>query len=242
MRHASEDAELLDLVRRYVTPDHRYRKLSGSLLRLEGGEYDRLPRALAEDAELVSTRELGILLEGGWRERRTAAWLIAISGRTEFRERLGELLLPSEVCCAGSAYCVALATFGTPDDADLLATYLDRYLRRPDLTYDQIMVMGALVFVDLNLGGDQASRLLGSGGLWHQWLQDASHMQSTEDPATYLSLVRRLCAFFLRSAPNYVPGDDHRQRLGDVEIQRPFDCDPGRMPSCEPCTVRPRGQ
>ncbi|MFE9801554.1 DUF6000 family protein [Streptomyces goshikiensis] len=44
----------------------------------------------------------------------------------------------------GLAYCVALASFGTPRDADLLAAYLDRYLRRPDLGYDQIVVMGRL--------------------------------------------------------------------------------------------------
>jgi hypothetical protein len=55
--------------------------------------------------------------------------------------------------------------------------------------------MGALVFIDLNLGGDRAACFLGSGGLWQQWLQDASHMQRTADPATDLSLIRRLCAF-----------------------------------------------
>jgi hypothetical protein len=65
-----------------------------------------------------------------------------LSRRTEFRECLGELLLASEVCCAGLAYCVTLASFGTPRDADLLAAYLDRYLRRPDLAYDQTVAMG----------------------------------------------------------------------------------------------------
>ncbi|MET9387899.1 DUF6000 family protein [Streptomyces sp. NPDC002928] len=195
VRHAYEDAELLDLVRRYVTPDRRYLKLSGSLLRLEGGEYDRFARDLAEDAELITTHELSILLEGGWRERRTAAWLIAISRRTEFRERLGELLLASEVCCAGLAYCVALATFGTPDDADLLTAYLDRYLQRPDLDYDQAVALGALLYIDLNIGAHQAGRFLAPEGLWDQWLQGRSGGQCAEGTATYLSLIRRLCAF-----------------------------------------------
>ncbi|MFI8240488.1 DUF6000 family protein [Streptomyces sp. NPDC085866] len=45
------------------------------------------------------------------------------AGRTELRERLEDLLPASEVCCAGLVYCVTLATFGTPDDADLLAAY-----------------------------------------------------------------------------------------------------------------------
>ncbi|MFJ3973495.1 DUF6000 family protein [Streptomyces parvus] len=73
---------------------------------------------------------------------------------------------------------------------------LDRYLRRPDLAYDQTAAMGALVFIDLNLQGDQAARFLGPGALWQQWLHDAPHMQGTTDPTpSSLSLIRRLCAF-----------------------------------------------
>ncbi|MDX3354078.1 DUF6000 family protein [Streptomyces sp. ME01-24h] len=196
MRHAHEDPQLLALVRRYVTPERRYMKLSGSLLRLRSPEYDRLMRRLSEDSGVITAEEIATLLEGGWRERRTATWLVAVSRRTEFRERLGELLLASEVCCAGLAYCVALASFGTPHDSELLVAYLDRYLRRPDLAYDQTAAMGALLFIDLNLRGDQAARFLGSGALWQQWLQDAPHMQGTTEPTpSSLSLIRRLCAF-----------------------------------------------
>lgn len=152
MRHAHEDPELLALVRRYVTPERRYLKLSASLLRMRSPEYDRFMRDLSEDAELITATEIATLLEGGWRERRTAAWLVAVSRRTEFRERLRErLLLASEVCCAGLAYCVALASFGTPRDTDLPAAYLDRYLRRPDLAYDQTVAMSAPLFIDLRL-------------------------------------------------------------------------------------------
>ncbi|MEH0418539.1 DUF6000 family protein [Streptomyces sp. B21-083] len=195
MRHAHEDPELLALVRRYVTPERRYMKLGGGLLRMRSPEYDQFLRQLSEDAGVITAKEITTLLEGGWRERRTAAWLVAVSRRTEFRERLGELLLASEVCCAGLAYCVGLASFGTPRDAELLVAYLDRYLRRPDLAYDQTVAMGALLFIDLNLKGDQVARFLAPGALWQQWLQGASHMQATTYPASYLSLIRRLCAF-----------------------------------------------
>lgn len=196
MRHAHEDPELLALVRRYVTPERRYMKLGGNLLRMQSPEYDRFLRRLSEDAGVITANEIATLLEGGWRERRTAAWLVAVSRRTEFRERVGELLLVSEVCCTGLAYCVALASFGTPRDGDLLVAYLDRYLRRPDLAYDQTVAIGALLLIDLNLQGDQAARFLGPGALWQQWLQGASHMQGTTDPTpSSLSLIRRLCAF-----------------------------------------------
>ncbi|MFE2547353.1 DUF6000 family protein [Streptomyces sp. NPDC059355] len=60
----------------------------------------------------------------------------------------------SEVCCAGGAYCVALASFGTARDADLLAAYLDRCLRLPDLAYDRPTAMGALAHTDSVLHGD----------------------------------------------------------------------------------------
>lgn len=153
-------------------------------------------RDLREDAGLITADKVAKLLEGGWRERRTAAWLVAVSRRTEFREHLGALLLASEVCCVGLAYCVALASFGTARDADLLAAYLDRYLCRPDLAYDQTVVMSALQFIDLNIGGGQADRFREPGGLWHQWLQDAPHMKGDSDPTPFfLSLIRRLCAF-----------------------------------------------
>ncbi|WP_308402796.1 DUF6000 family protein [Streptomyces sp. AC550_RSS872] len=63
---------------------------------------------------------------------------------------------------------MALASFGTACDADLLAAYLERYLRRPDLGYDQTFVMGALQFIDLNPGAGQADRFRQPGGLWQQ--------------------------------------------------------------------------
>ncbi|MFE9850524.1 DUF6000 family protein [Streptomyces sp. NPDC005576] len=196
IRNPRDDAEALALVRRYVAPGRRYLKLGGSLLRMESPEYDRCMRDLREDAGLITPEEIATLLEGSRRERRTAAWLVAVSRRAEFREHLGSLLLAREVCCVGLAYSVALASFGTLRDADLLAAHLDRYLCRPDLGYDQAVVMGALQFIDLNLGGGQVERFLGPGGLWQEWVREAPHPWSDTDPTPhFLSLIRRLCAF-----------------------------------------------
>nr|WP_234327164.1 DUF6000 family protein [Streptomyces sp. NRRL WC-3742] len=150
-------------------------------------------RALGEAAADITPRELTILLEGGWRERKTAAWLIAVGRRTEFRDRLGELLLASEVCFAGSAYCVALATFGTPADADLLAAYLDRCLRRPDLYYDQTAAIGALLHLDTKLGANRADRFLAPGSLWHQWIDGPPHKQHHHTPDSYRESISQFC-------------------------------------------------
>ncbi|MFB7032701.1 DUF6000 family protein, partial [Streptomyces sp. NPDC056295] len=129
----------------------------------------------------------------------TAAWLIAVAGRTEFRERLGELLLASQGPYAGQAYCVALATFGTPADADLLVAYLDRYLRRPDLSYDQEAALGALLLLDARLGADRTAGFLTPGGLWQQWT-DGSPGRDRDAPDPCRAYIGQLCAVAEQSA------------------------------------------
>jgi hypothetical protein len=199
MRHADEKSELLKLTRRYVTPGQRYLKLGGILLGMSGRERAKFTRKLGKAASKISPREQGILLNGGWRERTTAAWLIAVAGRTEFRERLGELLLASEVPFAGEAYCVALATFVAPADADLLVAYLDRYLPRPDLDYDQAVALGALLLLDARLGASQAARFLGSDGLWQQWV-DGPPTKDYDAPDSYREFIGQLCVVADESA------------------------------------------
>ncbi|MFG2824859.1 DUF6000 family protein [Kitasatospora sp. NPDC048365] len=195
MPTAHEDPEWSTLVRRYVTPGRRYLKLGGSCLRMTGRERARFTRDLGRDAGDITPRELSVLLDSGWRERKTAAWLITVARRTEFRERLGELLLASEVCYAGSSYCVTLATFGTPADADLLAAYLDHYLRRPDLYYDQPAAMGALLHLDSRLGTDRAARFLAPDGLWHQWIGGPPRKEHHSAPDSYREAMSELCSF-----------------------------------------------
>jgi Family of unknown function (DUF6000) len=199
MRQADDETELLRLIRRYVTPGRRYLELGGGLFVMSERKRATFMRKLSEAAGEISPRELSILLDGGWRERKTAAWLVAVSGRTEFRERLGELLLASDMPYAGQAYCVALATFGTPADADLLVAYLDRYLPRPDLHYDQAAALGALLLLDAGLGARQADRFLAPGGLWQRWIEGPPS-KDHDIPGNYRELIGRLCAFADQSA------------------------------------------
>ncbi|WP_267132835.1 DUF6000 family protein [Streptomyces cyaneochromogenes] len=121
-------------------------------------------RDLAQSAYEITPAELGILLEGGWRERKTAAWLVAVAHRTEFRDLVGRLLSAGEGPYAGAAYCVALAKFGSAADAALLSAYLDHYLSRPDLDYDQAVVPGTLLCLDGILGPEYTTRFLAPGG------------------------------------------------------------------------------
>ncbi|MFH8569302.1 DUF6000 family protein [Streptomyces sp. NPDC017993] len=195
MRHAHEDSELRELVHRYVVTDRRYLRLGGSLLRLEGRERTRFAQELAEAAEEITPRELGILLDGGWRERKVAAWLIAVAGRTTFRDRLGQLLLASEVCYAGEAYCIALAAFGTAEDAVPLIDYLDRYLARPYLHYDQPFAIGALLHLDATRATGNATRFLTPHGPWARW-----NAGRDIDPRSFQRIVGSFCEFAAESS------------------------------------------
>ena len=190
-----DDPELLTAIRRYVTPRTgggglgRYlRLLNGNFLALGQGKRRRFLRKLGRSARQVSDRELAILLESGWRERLTASWLIGLDRREQFRDRIGELLLASETGYAGQGYCLALARFATPDDAGLLASYLDIYLPQVDNRYDQDWALGALLHIDAALGASHTARFLTDGGLWQQWRRDE------ETPAELRAWIDQLCS------------------------------------------------
>ncbi|WP_425838641.1 DUF6000 family protein [Streptomyces fractus] len=188
------DPELDALRRRHVAVDRRYLRLNHGIFHLTERERRRFARQLAKGVDAVTHRELHLLLDCGWRERKTAAWLIAIAGHTGFRPHLGELLLASEVCCAGHAYCITLATFGTPADAELLAAYLDRYLARPDLDYDQSSALGALLHLDATYGTDHAARFLTLEGPWQHWTRVQPHRRELS-PAECQETMARYCSF-----------------------------------------------
>ena len=83
-----------------------------------------------------------------WRPRTAAAYLAALVDRKTFTTQIGRLLLRSDVCYAGSAYCIALAEFNTTEAISFLNEYLTYYLSRHDLWFDQGAAMGALTYLD----------------------------------------------------------------------------------------------
>ncbi|MEU9398424.1 DUF6000 family protein [Streptomyces sp. NPDC048242] len=164
------------VIERYVTrkdSDHpRYLELgSARILRPGWPHAERFARQVIEDAATITDAELEALLAYEWRSRLTAAWLIGVDRRASFRERLGDLLLASEVCYSGSAYCFALGRLGTHADAEILTAYLDHYLPRTDLHYDQPAALGALLHLDARLGTHHADRFTKPDGSWDHWVE-----------------------------------------------------------------------
>ncbi|WP_172384707.1 DUF6000 family protein [Streptomyces sp. MNP-20] len=154
MRCPSEkDPELMVAIRRYVTPGkrpgRRYLKLlGGQFARHDEPDRGGFLRALTDDAHQITDHDLNVLLDCEWRSRLTAAWLAGISRRHQFRERLGTLLLASELVYSGQGYCFAHARLGTAQDAEILSAYLDRYLPRDDCQYDQPWALGEFSCAD----------------------------------------------------------------------------------------------
>ncbi|MGH3393005.1 MAG: DUF6000 family protein [Actinomadura sp.] len=130
-----------------------------------------------------------LLDEFGRRSRLTAAWLIGVDRRTKFRQALADLLLESALVYAGEGYCFALARFGQPEDADILAAYLDRFLPRKDCHYNQDWAIGALLHLDQKLGTTHAQRFIAPEGTWHQ------SAFAARDPLSSQRRAEEFCAF-----------------------------------------------
>lgn len=109
-----------------------------------------------------------LLGDFNWRTRIAGAFFSAINVYKEAEEIIGKHLLKSEVTYAGSGYCLALAAFQTEKAKDYLIAYLDYYLDRKDLWFDQADAFCALEYIDK----DQANRLVDK---WNSFVTDKEH-------------------------------------------------------------------
>lgn len=102
------------------------------------------------DAENKITKEIVITLlsDFNWRTRQTGAFFAAIKNYSDLIEVVGIHLLKSEVCYAGQVYAFVLAFFNTTKCVEYLNLYLDYYLTKPDLWFDQRQVMEAIAYLD----------------------------------------------------------------------------------------------
>jgi hypothetical protein len=118
-----------------------------------------------------ATPEIALTLLGtfDWRPRTVAATIVAVRQWDELQVPLSNLLLRSDVCYAGKAYCYALASLKNDAAVETLCTYLDNYLRQPDLWYDQHQAMSALFSLDRETGTNRAADFK---DLWREFVAD----------------------------------------------------------------------
>jgi hypothetical protein len=117
-----------------------------------------------------------LLGEFNWRARIVGAWFSAIKQYAEFEPVIGNLLLRSEVCYAGGGYCIALTSFNTATSTEFLCKYLDYYLNRPDLFFDQGDAMGALAYLDTVNQTQNLERFIPS---WEKFVADKPNWRLT---------------------------------------------------------------
>ena len=168
LRITTGDGLELDSLRSRLVRPFYMAFLHGNVRRRSAGELCRIREDLrgpiaASDSELVR-----LLEEPEWRGRLTAAWLVALTKRRHFVDRLGPLLLASEMCFAGQGYCVALGIIGGASAEGYLREYLHAYLPPNGRHYDQDWAIGALAhiapiryaeFLDPRLWGDPNDNL-----------------------------------------------------------------------------------
>ncbi|MBI4946927.1 MAG: hypothetical protein HY840_11080 [Bacteroidetes bacterium] len=109
-----------------------------------------------------------------WRTRQTGAFFAAITDQRQFIDIIGTHLLKSEVCFAGSIYCCVFASFNTPKCVDYLNTYLEYYLTKPDLWFDQGSAMKAIVYLDKINGTNYADKHLIN---WIEFIKNKEHWE-----------------------------------------------------------------
>jgi len=105
---------------------------------------------LHAEINAVITRQL--LAEFNWRPRIVGGYFAAIREFRNLETQIGNLLLRSDVCYAASGYCIALAAFNSEASLQYLKRYLDYYLKKKELCFDQSDCMAAIAFLDKKNG------------------------------------------------------------------------------------------
>lgn len=123
-----------EIVSTYVNPFYMTNKGEDTYIQA----YNQVKQSVTP--EIISS----LLAEFNWRARSVAADFIAVRELQEFEDQIGKLLLRSDVCYSGNQYCLALAVFSNQKSIDYLNEYLEYYLLKKELYFDQGSAMAAL--------------------------------------------------------------------------------------------------
>ena len=104
---------------------------------------------------------------------------------SEIEEIIGNHLLKSEVCYAATGYCLALANFGTAKSKNYLKKYLDYYLTRKDLWFDQGDALAALFWMDKKVAEEYES-------LWRDFIADKPYWKLEKYKENFAKSMEKL--------------------------------------------------
>lgn len=131
--------------------------------------------------EITEEVTLALLGDFNWRTRTVGAYLSAIKNYENQIDIIGVHLLKSEVCYAGDLYALVFAFYNNQKTIDYLNQYLDYYLQKPQLYFDQERVMETLVYLDGINGTNNYSKHLTQ---WEKMLQDRHEISKIRNRQT----------------------------------------------------------
>lgn len=99
-------------------------------------------------SEITTDICLSLLGDFNWRTRLVGSYFAAVKDYRELIDIIGTHLLKSEVCCVGHIYTLTLAYFNDENCVQFINRYLDYYLTKPSLYFDQKYVMEAVLYLD----------------------------------------------------------------------------------------------
>ena len=111
-------------------------------------------------SEVTPEITLCLLGDFNWRTRLVGAYLSAIKNYSEQIEIIGTHFLKSEVCCVGHIYALIFAFYNNEKSIKYLTDYLEYYLQKPELYFDQESALKSLKYLDKINGTNYSENFL----------------------------------------------------------------------------------
>jgi hypothetical protein len=159
------------LASRYVASFY-LKVLHGNLVTLPASERDELSAGMQLVAGDVTLDDAEALWPGGWREGLMASWWAGLWRWPQLIVAVEPLLIPSRSTYEGQGHCFGLSRVASRGSQSVLMRYLDEYLSRRDLYYDQAWAMAALELVCGELGEAVPSEYQVG---WSRWSEGKPH-------------------------------------------------------------------
>ncbi|MCS3868613.1 hypothetical protein J3D55_001529 [Chryseobacterium ginsenosidimutans] len=118
--------------------------------------------------EITEEVTLALLGDFNWRTRTVGAYLSALKNYENQIDIIGIHLLKSEVCYAGDLYALIFAFYNKPKTIEYLNQYLEYYLQKPELYFDQESVLEAIAYLDTVNNTNNLSKHLNQ---WNKMLE-----------------------------------------------------------------------
>lgn len=120
------------------------------------------------EPEIDKEITLQLLGDLNWRSRLVGSYFAAFKTFDDQIDIIGTHLLKNETCCVGHMYALTLAFFNKENANKYIDTYLENYLTKPKLYFDQQIVMAASIYLDKVNGTSNSERHLDN---WQQLMQ-----------------------------------------------------------------------